>query len=90
MTGSANRVGRELLLRIAAHGADVAVHYRTSEAAATATAEEAREEGVAATTVQGDVTDPDEVDAMFDAVEADLGTVDRPAPLAGDRVGGVA
>jgi NAD(P)-dependent dehydrogenase (short-subunit alcohol dehydrogenase family) len=76
VTGSATRVGRELLLRIAACGADVAVHYRTSEAAAAATAEEAREAGVAATTVRGDVTDPDEVDAMFDAVEADLGTVD--------------
>jgi NAD(P)-dependent dehydrogenase (short-subunit alcohol dehydrogenase family) len=76
VTGSATRVGRALLLRIAACGADVAVHYRESEAAATATAEEARADGVAATTVQGDVTDPDEVDAMFDAVEADLGTVD--------------
>jgi NAD(P)-dependent dehydrogenase (short-subunit alcohol dehydrogenase family) len=76
VTGSATRVGRALLLSIAACGADVAVHYRESEAAATATAEEARAEGVAATTVQGDVTDPDEVDAMFDAVEADLGTVD--------------
>jgi NAD(P)-dependent dehydrogenase (short-subunit alcohol dehydrogenase family) len=43
VTGSATRVGRELLLRIAAHGADVAVHYRTSEAAATATAERLRE-----------------------------------------------
>ncbi|MFB6256596.1 MAG: SDR family NAD(P)-dependent oxidoreductase [Haloplanus sp.] len=76
VTGSATRVGRELLLRIAACGADVAVHYRTSEAAATATAEEAREHGVAATTVQGDVTDPDEVDAMFDAVESELGAVE--------------
>jgi len=76
VTGSAKRVGRELLLRIAACGADVAVHYDTSDAAATATAEEARDHGVAATTVRGDVTDPDEVDAMFEAVESELGTVD--------------
>jgi NAD(P)-dependent dehydrogenase (short-subunit alcohol dehydrogenase family) len=76
VTGSATRVGRELLLALAACGADVAVHYRTSEAAATATAAEARDHGVAATTVQGDVTDPDAVDAMFDAVEAELGAVD--------------
>ena len=76
VTGSAKRVGRELLLRIAACGADVAVHYATSDAAATATAEEARDHGVDATTVRGDVTDPDEVDAMFDAVESELGTVD--------------
>ncbi|WP_299332419.1 SDR family NAD(P)-dependent oxidoreductase [Haloplanus sp.] len=76
VTGSATRVGRELLLRIAACGADVVVHYRTSEAAATATAEEARDHGVEATTVQADVTDPDGVDTMFEAVEETLGTVD--------------
>ena len=76
VTGSATRVGRELLLRLAECGADVAVHYRTSEAAATATAAEARERGVDATTVQGDVTDPEAVDTVFDAVETDLDAVD--------------
>jgi NAD(P)-dependent dehydrogenase (short-subunit alcohol dehydrogenase family) len=76
VTGSATRVGRELLLRLADHGADVAVHYRSSDAEAAATAAEARERGVAATTVQGDVTDPAAVDALFDAAEAELDTVD--------------
>jgi NAD(P)-dependent dehydrogenase (short-subunit alcohol dehydrogenase family) len=69
-------VGRELLLRLADHGADVAVHCKDSVAEAEATAEEARERGVDATTVRGDVTDPDAVDALFDAAEAELGTVD--------------
>jgi hypothetical protein len=76
VTGSATRVGRELLLTLAACGADVAVHYRTSDEAAAATAAEAREYGVDATTVSGDVTDPDAVDALFDDAEAALGTVD--------------
>jgi len=76
VTGSATRVGRELLLRIADCGADVAVHYRESEAEATATAAEARERGVDATTVQGDITHPNEVDAMFDTAENELGRVD--------------
>jgi NAD(P)-dependent dehydrogenase (short-subunit alcohol dehydrogenase family) len=76
VTGSAKRVGRELLLRLAEHGADVAVHHRDSAEHAAATAEEAREHGVDATTVQGDITDPDAVNALFDAAEADLGTVD--------------
>jgi len=76
VTGSATRVGRELLLRIADCGADAAVHYRESEAEAAATAAEARERGVDATTVQGDITRPDEVDAMFDAAESELGRVD--------------
>ncbi|RXK48671.1 SDR family NAD(P)-dependent oxidoreductase [Halorientalis pallida] len=76
VTGSATRVGRELLLTLAACGADVAVHYNESADAARTTAEDAREYGVDATTVQGDVTDPDDVDDLFAAVEADLGTVD--------------
>ena len=76
VTGSATRVGRELLLTLAACGADVAVHYEESADAAQTTAADAREYGVDATTVQGDVTDPDEVDDLFAAAEADLGTVD--------------
>ncbi len=76
VTGSAKRVGRELLLALADRGADVAVHYNTSDAEAAATAEEARDRGVAATTVGADVTDPESVDDAFDAVEDDLGSVD--------------
>ncbi|QIO21876.1 SDR family NAD(P)-dependent oxidoreductase [Haloarcula sp. JP-L23] len=76
VTGSAKGVGRELLLAIADHGADVAVHYNTSAEAAAEVAEAARERGATATTVQGDVTDPDAVDAIFESVEADLGQVD--------------
>jgi NAD(P)-dependent dehydrogenase (short-subunit alcohol dehydrogenase family) len=76
VTGSARGVGRALVLGLAEAGADVAVHYHTSEAAAAATAEEARESGVDATVVQGDVTDPDAVDALFDGVESSLGGVD--------------
>jgi hypothetical protein len=76
VTGSATRVGRELLLRLADHGADVAVHHRESDAEAAATAAEARDHGVEATVVTADVRDPDAVDRAFDAVEADLGSVD--------------
>jgi NAD(P)-dependent dehydrogenase (short-subunit alcohol dehydrogenase family) len=76
VTGSAKGVGRELLLSIADCGADVAVHYNTSDGAAREVAAQARERGVDATTVGADVTDPDAVDGLFDAVEADLGTVD--------------
>ncbi|WP_439028515.1 SDR family NAD(P)-dependent oxidoreductase [Haloarchaeobius sp. DT45] len=77
VTGSAKGLGRELLLTIAGCGASVAVHYRTSGDEAETVADLARERGApAVTTVQADVTDPDEVTAMFDAVEADLDTVD--------------
>ena len=76
VTGSAKRVGRELLLSVAECGADVAVHYHGSEAEAAATAAEAREHGVEATTVQGDITDPEAVDTIFETIESELGPVD--------------
>ncbi|MFC7081459.1 SDR family NAD(P)-dependent oxidoreductase [Halorussus caseinilyticus] len=77
VTGSAKGVGRELLLALAERGASAAVHYRSSADAAAEVADAARERGApAATTVQGDVADPDDVDAMFDAVEDELDGVD--------------
>ncbi len=77
VTGSAKGIGRALVLGLAAAGASVAVHYHTSDEAATETAAEARERGApAVATVSGDVTDPDSVDAMFASVTDDLGPVD--------------
>jgi NAD(P)-dependent dehydrogenase (short-subunit alcohol dehydrogenase family) len=79
VTGSAKGIGRELLLAMAKRGASVAAHYHTSEEAADDVAERARElneEGATITVVQGDVTDPDDVDEMFDAAEDALGTID--------------
>jgi NAD(P)-dependent dehydrogenase (short-subunit alcohol dehydrogenase family) len=84
VTGSARRVGRELLLTLADHGADVVVHYHTSDVAAAATAEEARQSGVKATVVQGDITDPDAIDAMFSDAKAALSTVDILVNAVGD------
>ncbi|WP_227352769.1 SDR family NAD(P)-dependent oxidoreductase [Haladaptatus salinisoli] len=76
VTGSSKGIGRELLLSLADCGADVAVHYRSSDERARAVAESARERGADATLAQGDVTDPDGVDDLFSTVEADLGSVD--------------
>ena len=76
VTGSAARVGRELLLSIADCGAAVVVHYNSSEAAAAATAEEVRERGGVAITAQGDITDPAAVDELFETIESELGPVD--------------
>jgi NAD(P)-dependent dehydrogenase (short-subunit alcohol dehydrogenase family) len=76
VTGSAKGVGRALLLDLAKCGADVAVHYRSSGEAAAEVAREASSHGVQTTAVQADVTDPDEVAALFDGIETDLGTID--------------
>lgn len=77
VTGSAGGLGRAIVLALAEAGASVAVHYRTSEADAEATREAAEAAGApAATTVRADVTVPGDVDAAFEAVEADLGPVE--------------
>ncbi|AEH38526.1 SDR family NAD(P)-dependent oxidoreductase [Halopiger xanaduensis] len=77
VTGSGKGVGRELLLATADCGATVVVHYHTSADAAREVADEALERGAGdAMTVQGDVTDPESVDGLFSAVEAEFGGVD--------------
>ncbi|WP_266075097.1 SDR family NAD(P)-dependent oxidoreductase [Haladaptatus caseinilyticus] len=76
VTGSSNGIGTELLLSLADCGADVAVHYRSSETDAKAVAARARNRGVDAIPVQGDVTDPDSVDDLFSTIEDELGSVD--------------
>ncbi len=76
VTGSAKGLGRALTLACARRGADVAVHYHTSEGPAREIAETARERGVEATTVRGDVTDPEAVERLFEGVETALGPVD--------------
>ena len=76
VTGSARGIGRELLRSLADHGASVVVHYHTSDETARGVAETVREAGGSAMTVGADVTDPDAVDSLFDAVEAEFGSVD--------------
>ncbi|KZN24711.1 oxidoreductase [Haladaptatus sp. R4] len=76
VTGSSKGVGRELLLSLADCGADVAVHYHSSKDVAEDVADTARTHDVEAITVNGDVTDPNEVDDLFGTIEAELGSVD--------------
>lgn len=55
ITGAAKRVGRAIALELAAHGVDVAVHYRSSAAEAEQVAKDCRELGVESFVVQGDL-----------------------------------
>lgn len=76
ITGGSRGIGSAIAVAFAREGADVAINYHSDEAAATATAADAREAGVTVQTVQADVSDSDAVDTMFDAVEDTLGPVD--------------
>lgn len=57
VTGAAGGIGRGIVLDLADAGYDVAVHYRSSRDAAEATRAEAEARGVAAITMQADLTD---------------------------------
>jgi NAD(P)-dependent dehydrogenase (short-subunit alcohol dehydrogenase family) len=76
VTGSAKGLGRAFLLALADCGADVCVHYNTSADSAAETADDARERGVRAMAASADVTDPADVEELFDRVEERLGHVD--------------
>lgn len=77
VTGSADGIGRKLAFTFAECGAVVPIHYRSSKDTATKVAKQIRDEyDVSAPVVQGDVTDSDSVDELFEAVEDAVGCVD--------------
>jgi len=57
VTGSAQGIGRGIALALAREGYDLAVHYRSSAAAAEATRADAEAHGVRAIALQADLTD---------------------------------
>lgn len=76
VTGSAQRLGRAIVLHLAAQGWDIAVHYRGSADAAAATAQEARALGARAETFGADLADEAECSALLPAVVEHFGHVD--------------
>lgn len=76
VTGSPKGLGRAFLLALADCGADVCVHYNTSADSAAETADDARDRGARAMAASADVTDPADVESLFDRVESRFGRVD--------------
>jgi NAD(P)-dependent dehydrogenase (short-subunit alcohol dehydrogenase family) len=73
ITGSSRGIGRGIALKLAQHGANVAVHYHQNEAAALDTLAQVRELGADGFVVQADVLRPEEITQMFGRVEAEFG-----------------
>ena len=73
VTGAGRGIGREIALAIAAAGADVAVNDFADEAACAAVVGEIEKRGRKGLVVMGDVSDEQQVNAMIDRAEADLG-----------------
>jgi len=76
VTGAAKRLGREIALDLAAHGFDIALHYRASADAAEATAAELRTAGANARAFAADLADEAACRALLPAVAAHFGRVD--------------
>ncbi|MGY6534581.1 MAG: SDR family oxidoreductase [Pararhodobacter sp.] len=74
VTGAGKRLGRAMALFLAERGHDVALHYASSRAEAEETAEKARALGVKAVTLQADLLDEHQVEALIPAAAKALGT----------------
>ena len=76
VTGAAQRIGREIALDLAAHGWQVAVHYRSSAAAAVQTVVAVREAGGQAMAFAADLSQEADCEALVPAVVQGFGRID--------------
>lgn len=91
VTGGARRIGRAIVLALAARGHDVAIHHRDSVEDAEALAEEVRALGVRAALVSADLTDEAATKGLIPAAVEALGPVsvlvNNASVFEDDRVG---
>ena len=76
VTGGGRGIGRAIAVRLAKEGAQIAISYRSNDAAAEEAAEEVRSAGVRCEIFKGDVAEPGDVGALFKSVSEAFGRVD--------------
>lgn len=76
VTGAAKRLGRAMVLALAAQGVRVVVHHNHSEQEAAALCEEVRRLGGLAWRVQGDLARAGQAEAIFREAAAQTGPID--------------
>jgi pteridine reductase len=76
VTGSGKRLGREVALGLAARGADVVIHYRSSADDAHKVVAEVERLGRRAIALQADLDDIAQIRALFENIAAQLGRLD--------------
>jgi len=76
ITGSAKRIGRETAVALAKRGARIAVHYRSSEEDAYETLRLIERAGSSGAVFQADLTEPQEILAMFSKLDREFGRLD--------------
>ena len=90
VTGGSRGIGRAIAEALAADGYAVAVNFVSNEGSAKDTVESIESAGGRAITVQADVADSEQVDAMFNRIEESLGPVVALVNNAGVRADGLA
>jgi len=73
VTGGAKRLGRAIVLDLARHGWNVALHYNSSEKEARATCADAQTQGVEVALLKADLGREAETDALVGRANAELG-----------------
>jgi NAD(P)-dependent dehydrogenase (short-subunit alcohol dehydrogenase family) len=76
VTGAGRRIGRGVAMRLAAEGARIAVHYRSSKPEAEAVAAEIIRSGGEAVCIRAELSRVAEIDALFDEIEQRFGRLD--------------
>ena len=76
VTGASRGIGRAVALRLASEGASVALNYNSGREEAEAVAAEIAAAGGSAVTLQGNVADAGQAEALVDAAAAALGGLD--------------
>lgn len=76
VTGGSRGIGAAIAIKLAEHGAHLAINYVSSATAAEAVAEQVRSHGVTAITVKADVSQEEEVSAMFKTIMEKFGRLD--------------
>lgn len=88
VTGSSRGIGCAIAERLATEGASVLINYVTNEDAAQAVSDAITADGGDALVVQGDISEADNVERLFDEAEATFGPVDIVVNAAGRSVCG--
>jgi glucose 1-dehydrogenase len=76
VTGASSGIGQGIAIALAKEGARVCINYHSSEKGAKKTLDEIRKNGGDGFIQQADVSDPEEVEQMFDNTIDQYGTVD--------------
>ncbi|HMN59687.1 MAG TPA: enoyl-[acyl-carrier-protein] reductase FabL [Anaerolinea sp.] len=76
VTGSGRGIGRAIALHLAHLGADLVINYHRNEAPANEVAEQIRALGKRALVVRANLSKPEDIDLLFDAVEKEYAGLD--------------